>query len=51
MIIHPDAPVVTAADVNPPQIDVPPVTIAAAIGVPVDQLPDLLDVHLAAIPH
>ena len=47
-VIHSEAPVVTGATVNPPQIDAPPVVITAATGVPLAELGDLIDNNQAA---
>ena len=42
-IVHPVAPVITAAHINPPQIDAPPLIIAAADAVPLADLTNLID--------
>ena len=41
----------TNGDVNPQQLDNMPFAATAAVGVPLDQIPDLIDVHVEAVPH
>ena len=43
--IHPVTQVATAAHINPPQIDPPPLPITATEGVPLAALPDLVDLQ------
>ena len=42
-VVHPIAAVLTAGDINPPQVDAPPIVIAAAEGIPLaDLLGDII---------
>ena len=42
-VIHPAAPVITAAHINPPQVDAPPLVITAADGVLLADLTNLIE--------
>lgn len=42
---------IPTSGVNPKQLDNVPFTVTAAVGVPLDQIPDLIDVRFEAVPH
>ena len=47
-VVHPATIHITANDVNPPQIDAPPLAITAAAGIPLDDLlGDIIDIDQA----